>query len=378
MDHPQDSDGFDASFAARHGVALNEHSRVYHNGKALPYEQKVTIAAKYLRASTAAEGARPVISSLAKECLVTRATITKVENELFSFGRVLHPKEIRSNRQMPLGPGSVSFNDLDAFVILALYHEEPSRTLRSYALGLFIRTGTNVSESTISRFFNHGFEIKGSLCKPNLIPYDKLRRENMVRAVDYLMTIAKHDRSRIKFGDEKHLKGAELFCRSTRRNVFTGVVPPIMTLSDFRNTYSITGFCGIDMRCSPVRYGVAEGINNAENFAVHIILAVQAGFLLPYDVLVLDRAAIHVGGQNTILADWLWDNFRIFLLLLPARTPEWNPIELVWNILVQRLKTFSLFLAMQMGSHSLVQATGIILDNITHSEVEGCFRKAGV
>ena len=127
-----------------------------------------------------------------------------------------------------------------------------------------------------------------------------------------------------------------------------------------------------------MRYGIAEGINNAENFAVHMIVAVQAGFSLPCDVLVLDRAVIHIGEQSTILANWLWDNFRIFLLLLPARTPEWNPIELVWNILIQRLKTFSPFLAMQMGSHSLVQASSIILDNITHSEVEGCFRKAGV
>ena len=84
MDHPQDPDGSDASVATHHGVALNEHSRVYHSRKALPYEQKVTIAAKYLRASAAAEGARPVISSLAKECLVTWATIiTKVENELY-------------------------------------------------------------------------------------------------------------------------------------------------------------------------------------------------------------------------------------------------------------------------------------------------------
>ena len=91
-----------------------------------------------------------------------------------------------------------------------------------------------------------------------------------------------------------------------------------------------------------------------------------------------DRAAIHTGGYNTILADWLWDNYRIFLLLLPARTPEWNPIELVWNILVQRLKVFSLFLVEKMGQHSLVQASQIILDNISYAEVEGCFRKCGL
>ena len=162
------------------------------------------------------------------------------------------------------------------------------------------------------------------------------------------------------------------------RNVFTGVVPPIMTHSDFRNTYSIVGFCGIDSRTIPIRYGISQGINDSEHFVVQVQLAVLSGFLLPYDVLVLDRAAIHAGEENTILPDWLRDNFRIFLLLLPARTPEWNPIELVWNILVQRLQVFSLCLALQMGQHSLVQASQLILDGITHSEVDGCFRKSGV
>ena len=105
---------------------------------------------------------------------------------------------------------------------------------------------------------------------------------------------------------------------------------------------------------------------------------VYSGFLLPGNVLVLDRASIHTGGQNTILEDWLWDNFRIFVLLLPARTPEWNPIELVWNILVQRLAIFSLEVANSLGQHSLVQVSQLILDNITHAEVDGCYRKCGV
>ena len=186
------------------------------------------------------------------------------------------------------------------------------------------------------------------------------------------------DCSKLKFGDEKHIKGAELWCRKTRRNVFSGVVPPITTHSDFRNTYTIIGFCGIDGRVTSTRYGIVEGNNNADNFAIQVQLAVSTGCLLPYDVLVLDNAAIHTGGVNATLEDWLWVNFRIFLLLLPARTPEWNPIELVWNILVQRLAVFSLELVCRFGSHSLVMASQVILDNITHEEVDGCYRKCGL
>ena len=107
-------------------------------------------------------------------------------------------------------------------------------------------------------------------------------------------------------------------------------------------------------------------------------MAVLSGFLLPHDVLVLDRADIHTGWNIINLADWLWENFRIFILMLPARTPEWNPIKLVWNILVQRLQSFGLFLACHMGQHSLIHASKLILNNIAHKEVDGCFRKSGV
>lgn len=373
-----DYDALLSAFTSNHGLSTNAHNRVYKNGKALPIEIKVTIAVEYLKAKDAIDGARPNITKLATKCKVARSTITKIEEELASIGRVRDPSEIRKNRDVPVGPGALSLDDFDVFAILMLYHHEPSRTLKGYVVGLYQLTGTIVSASTISRFFNHGFDIKGSLCKPNLIPFDKFRPENLERAVEFLLMLSVFDRSRIKFGDEKHLKGAELFCRRTRRNVLTGEVPPIMTHPDFRNTYSIVGFCGIDCRTTPLRYTIAEGINDAENFAICIELAVIFGWLLPFDVLVLDRAAIHTGGENSILEEWLWDNFRIFVLLLPARTPEWNPIELVWNILVQRLQNFSLEMANSLGKHSLVIASQCILDGITHKEVEGCFRKCGV
>ena len=97
--------------------------------------------------------------------------------------------------------------------------------------------------------------------------------------------------------------------------------PPILTQSNFRNAYSIVGFYGIDKRRTPVRYTISEGINDATNLGVAVQLAVSSGFLMIGDILVLDRAAIHTGGPNANLEDWLWDKFRIFLLLLPARTP---------------------------------------------------------
>ncbi|KAL7543341.1 hypothetical protein ACHAWF_007370 [Thalassiosira exigua] len=108
----------------------------------------------------------------------------------------------------------------------------------------------------------------------------------MERAMEYLLTISVLARHRIKFGDEKHLKGSKFYGCKSRTNVLTGEVHPISTQPDFGNTYSIVGFCGINDHSISVRYGITQDINDSENFAIQIELVVIAGFLLPYDILV--------------------------------------------------------------------------------------------
>jgi hypothetical protein len=78
-------------------------------------------------------------------------------------------------------------------------------------------------------------------------------------------------------------------------------------------------------------------------------LAIFTGWLKIGDILVLDNATIHYGGDTSDLGNWLWINFRIFLLFLPARTPERIQIEIVWNILVQRLEHFCLGLENELA-----------------------------
>jgi hypothetical protein len=135
------------------------------------------------------------------------------------------------------------------------------------------------------------------------------------------------DPSRIKFGDEKHLKGQELYNRNVRRDPITGFIPDTYTNGDFCNTYALTGFCGIDRASSPVWYSIHEDKNGADEFALQLEMALASGFFRPGDILVLDNASIHNGGDNNILEEWLWDNFGVLLLFLPARSPELNPIK---------------------------------------------------
>ena len=166
----------------------------------------------------------------------------------------------------------------------------------------------------------------------------------------------------------------ELFNRKTRRNVITGVAPPNYVDSDFRNTYSITGFCSVNPNKTPVCFEIHDGTNDSEDFESTLFDAIHKQFIGAGDVLVLDNAAIHVGGNNSDLQDYLWRSQGVLLLLLPARAPEWNPIELVWNTLVQRLKRIPLSILRGINRHAAAVAAKEVLSGISHEDVWGFYR----
>ncbi len=87
-----------------------------------------------------------------------------------------------------------------------------------------------------------------------------------------------------------------------------------------------------------MRYRNTNTTVDADLFSMEIEAAIAMRFLGEGNVLVLDNAANHTGRGNTMLEDWLWEDHSVLVLFLPARAPEWNPIELMWNCLTQRLK----------------------------------------
>ena len=215
--------------------------------------------------------------------------------------------------------------------------------------------------------------------KPNLVPYDKFRPENEGRAYEFLFMLSHFSPERVKFGDEKSLKGQELYCRNVRRDPETGEIPPIMTGPDFRNTHSITGFCGIDTRTNLIWYRIHNETNDSEQFLLDVEAAVADGFLRRGDVLVLDNVSYHSKRKCAILEDWLWKRFDIFVLFLPPRTPEWNPIELLWNNLVRNLGTYPLSVIrddLRKNGSSIDAVAYVakrILDGMDHDLVKKCY-----
>jgi len=117
--------------------------------------------------------------------------------------------------------------------------------------------------------------------------------ENILRLLVFTDKVLRINPYRLKFCDEKHLKGAELFNRKGHRDPLTGKVDPILVYSDWRNSYTIIGFCGIAPDTKAFSYVLRDGMNNAAVFSKTVIRMVATGFLWQRDVLVLDNAVIH-------------------------------------------------------------------------------------
>lgn len=217
----------------------------------------------------------------------------------------------------------------------------------------------------------YGFPYKGNLLKPNLVPYDKFKPENQVRAYEYLKALFNLHPEKIKFVDEKHLRGEELFAQKVRRDPCSGLVPIVLVDPDFRNTHNITAFCSINRQnVAPVWYRIHDGSNTQEEFHNTCEKALQDGYFQPYDVLVADNATIH----NDI-EEMLWQCCRVLVIKLPTRTPEWNPKEKVWRCLVIKLGTTPVTALQEIrqnfrGGKSIVaKAAAHILNGITFDEV---------
>ena len=132
-------------------------------------EKKLTIAETYLHYKQLDRG-RSSILKIASEHKVSRKFVRKIESELYTNDRcVVSPEEITLDMvsRWRMGPGSIVLDQSDCFALYCLYRRKPMRSLRSYVNELYRIRGTIVSESLVSRWFNHVFQIRGGLCVPN-------------------------------------------------------------------------------------------------------------------------------------------------------------------------------------------------------------------
>jgi hypothetical protein len=131
---------------------------------------------------------------------------------------------------------------------IIIYPFLPSRSNGSYVDNLYAITGTVTSKSTISCWFKDFFPINGGFRKPNLVPVDKFKPRNLWRAAEYAEAISIIAPHKLRFGDEKLIKGSEVYCRRTRRNVLTGKsMQSFLVINKQSQTGPLKPFIGVFM-----------------------------------------------------------------------------------------------------------------------------------
>jgi transposase len=98
--------------------------------------------------------------------------------------------------------------------------------------------------------------------------------------------------------------------------------------------------------------------------------AIQHGFIRRGQVLVIDKAVVHT--EEKILSFRSICGTNMFLLFLPPRAPEFNPMEHVWKHLVYEMKKVPLKLRQEISRVTPLTAAHVainILRNVSHEQV---------
>ena len=146
-------------------------------------------------------------------------------HELRDHGHVIDPKVAKEKKDQL--PGALTLDNEDEHVLLALRDQDPHRSLASYKYHLQVTTGTIASKTVLCKWFKHRFHIRGSLRKTLIIPRDKYKPANILRYTQYLEVMSQMDHKRLKFVDEKSLKGSEIFNRKGRVDPLTSILQKI-------------------------------------------------------------------------------------------------------------------------------------------------------
>jgi hypothetical protein len=124
--------------------------------------------------------------------------------------------------------------------LLSLRAETPNRPNKDYCRRLNETYGRHVSPQFISDWFKKGLPHKASFRKPNLIPLDKFRPENVARYLEYRAKIDQlWDHSKHPFCDEKHLVNTDVYTKLARADPLTGYMDCIHVSGNFRQTYNL-------------------------------------------------------------------------------------------------------------------------------------------
>jgi hypothetical protein len=362
---------------------MNRNGGIYHPGRTYNLEKKIDVGFKYMQAVEDAFPALPSKIAVAKSAGVSTCFVRKVAAELASTGQLADPDIAVAETDKRVGTGDFLTKEEVVF-LLSLRAESPSRPNKDYAARLYETYGRHVSPQFISDWFKKGFPYKGSFRKPNLIPLDKFRPENIVRYLEYRAKIEQlFDHSKYHFCDEKHLVNKDVYSKRARADPLTGYMDCVYVSGDFRATYNLLAITSANPRKAQ-NMAYSLGVENGDSAAFLLFIEglIVSKWFEVGDILIMDNAAIHTGGEAAIVENLLWEcqvngtPLRVLIVYLPTRSPELNPIELLFHVLARRIQSWQHRLAEQ-GPNAVVEQASRVLDEMSYELILSCYVHCG-
>ena len=130
-------------------------------------------------------------------------------------------------------------------------------------------------------------------------------------------------------------------------------------------------------------YTIGEANGTAEAFMAFCLLMVKSGWLRHDEFLVLDNAAVHTGGEARDLEQWFWElvvdgqPLHVLVIYLPTRSPELNPIELVFHIFSRRIRSYRIHRNDGAVDRAVIRYGSMVMNEISYETILNCYKHCG-
>jgi transposase len=364
----------------------NDYGGWFQPGRVFTMPKRLDIGYEYLDLCINMWPERPSLRQLASLSKISVSTARRIIMELENTGSLCDQEHTNSQKTRDREKNYYLERTEELF-LLALRAEKPARPNRDYIANLATYSGTVVSSTFISEWFRTRFDYKGSFRKPNLVPLDKFRRENVIRFVEYkLKCQLLFDHSMFCFIDEKHLVNSESVPKKLRSCPISGRMDYIAVSGDFRETYNLIAcISGNPLKTMPLVYTIGKENGTAAAFVSFCHMMVVSGWLRHDEFIVMDNAAIHTGGDSEELERFFWETIiegrplHVLVIYLPTRSPELNPIELVFHIFARRVINYRLRNDSPGGGldRAIIRFGTQVLNDISYETILKCYQHCG-
>jgi hypothetical protein len=364
-------------------VYVNDNGGYYQPGRMYQLPKKIKVAEIYLGLMEARYPLRVSITEVAHMARVGWDYARLVVHELEFHGFIQVPERSRRAKNHVLGPGQ-KLSTVHEMFLLCLRTLDPARPLYSYLQELNNQFQKTVSIKSISNWFHKRWDFRGNLKRANLVPLDKWKLSNKIRYFEFVQKLRIYsDHSKYNFIDEKHIFNKDVYSTRVRKDPLTGKLPCIHVSGDFRKAYNIMAVISANPdKEYPIDYTIGEENGTSEAFVAFITYLIAKRFLRHNEFVVMDNASIHYQNNATVIENMLWETvvdglpLHILVIQLPTRSPELNPIELVFHILAMRIRSFRYRSAGPVDKAVLYKAAQV-MDDMTYALILRCCAHCG-